>query len=30
MKVLVRRAVWRGKPVPLDVPWAAWPRQGPT
>ena len=24
---LVRWAIWRGKPIPLDVPWAAWPRQ---
>jgi uncharacterized protein YbjT (DUF2867 family) len=23
---LMRWAVWRGKPVHLDVPWAAWPR----
>jgi uncharacterized protein YbjT (DUF2867 family) len=27
---LMRWAVWRCKPVCLDVPWAAWPRQGPT
>jgi uncharacterized protein YbjT (DUF2867 family) len=23
---LMRWAVWRGKPIHLDVPWAAWPR----
>jgi uncharacterized protein YbjT (DUF2867 family) len=23
---LMRRAVWRGQPIHLDVPWAAWPR----
>ena len=23
---LMRRAIWRGKPIHLDVPWAAWPR----
>ena len=23
-------AVWRGKPIHLDVPWAAWPRLAPT
>jgi len=27
---LVRWAIRRGKPVHLDVPWAAWPRQAPT
>jgi uncharacterized protein YbjT (DUF2867 family) len=26
---LVRWAIWRGEPVHLDVPWAAWPRQAP-
>jgi uncharacterized protein YbjT (DUF2867 family) len=25
---LMRWAIWRGKPIHLDVPWAAWPRQG--
>ena len=23
---LMRWAVWRGQPIHLDVPWAAWPR----
>jgi uncharacterized protein YbjT (DUF2867 family) len=23
---LMRWAIWRGKPIHLDVPWAAWPR----
>lgn len=27
---LMRWAIWRGKSVHLDVPWAAWPRQVPT
>jgi uncharacterized protein YbjT (DUF2867 family) len=27
---LMRWANWRGKPIPLDVPWAAWTRQAPT
>jgi len=25
-----RWAIWRGKPIHLDVPWAAWPRLAPT
>jgi uncharacterized protein YbjT (DUF2867 family) len=24
---LMRWAIWRGKPIRLDVPWAAWPRR---
>jgi uncharacterized protein YbjT (DUF2867 family) len=24
---LMRWAIWRGKPLHLDVPWTAWPRQ---
>lgn len=27
---LMRWAVWRGKPIHLDVPWAAWTWQAPT
>jgi uncharacterized protein YbjT (DUF2867 family) len=25
---LMRWAIWRGKPINLDVPWAAWPQNG--
>jgi uncharacterized protein YbjT (DUF2867 family) len=24
---LMRWGIWRGQPIPLDVPWAAWPRR---
>lgn len=26
----MRRAIWRGTPIQLDVPWAPWPRQAPS